>query len=433
MKKMVLAVLGGLFVVILFSLSSQNARAIPAFARKYQTSCLTCHAIFPHLTAVGEAFRMNGYKLPNDELYVKDKPVSMGAEAYKKMFPNAVWPSDIPGLPPIAILVNSSITNNLSGPDKKKLKFNLPSDASILAAGNMDRNLSFFTELAFDNSDNSSEVNAWLMYQGLGSSFLGDNHLNLKAGTVGDQEIGLPNARDPQRFSNEDYLYHSALDLDSHPGLEANGFGHKWRYAAGVVESDTTHNLKDYYATFSLKFGGIGYDGRGGGSASQGNTSVSPSGYWRDDSVHLGAFAFRGYKDNSTDNSAAYDRFGADVRVNYSNLSVVGGYAYGDDQSVTFTQGHPKQNIWFGEADYFFYPWMLGYCRYESLSTNNSDNSDENYSDRARIVPGVAFLIRANVKATIEGEFYTKDSFATAAGHSKDYYNNLSVDLNWAF
>jgi len=173
MQKMVLAVIGGIIALLVVSLSSQNARAIPAFARKYQTSCLTCHTFFPHLTAVGEAFRLNGYKLPDDELYVKDKPVSMGAEAYKKMFPDAVWPSDIPGLPPIAILVNSSITDNFSGPDKKNLQFDLPSDASILAAGTMGSKVSFFTELAFDNTDNSSEVNAWLMYQGLGSSFLG--------------------------------------------------------------------------------------------------------------------------------------------------------------------------------------------------------------------------------------------------------------------
>ena len=35
---------------------------IPAFARKYRVSCATCHAPFPRLNAVGEAFAANGFE-----------------------------------------------------------------------------------------------------------------------------------------------------------------------------------------------------------------------------------------------------------------------------------------------------------------------------------------------------------------------------------
>src|SRR5512135_263725 len=83
------------------TLLPQDAAAIPAFARKYKTACMTCHTVWPKLSAVGESFRLLGYRLPEtDELYVKDQPVSMGAEQYKKLFPNSIWPSDIPGMPP---------------------------------------------------------------------------------------------------------------------------------------------------------------------------------------------------------------------------------------------------------------------------------------------------------------------------------------------
>jgi hypothetical protein len=433
MKRIFLAFYAVIFTASFLFLSFHNAWAIPAFARKYKTSCMTCHAPFPRLTGVGEAFRLNGYKLPNNELYVKEQPVSMGAEAYKKMFPHAVWPSDIPGIPPIALLINSDINTNLHGSDNKKTTFDLPSDASLLAAGTMGDTVSFFTELAFDNADNSSEVNAWLMLQGIASSFIGDNHLNLKFGTVGDQEIGLPNARSPQRYSYTDYLYHEALDLDSHPGIELNGFGHIWRYAAGVVDNDTNQNDKDYYAAFSMKFGGVGYDGVSKNAASQGAPTSTPSGYWRDDAVHLGVFGYHGYKEVDPDSSEPYDRFGADVRVNYADWSLVAGYAYGKDKSMTFNQDHPEQNIWFGEADYYFLPWVMGYCRYESLSTTHSDNSEANYSDRDRIVPGVIFLVRANIKATVEGKFYTSDKYATTADHGTDYYDSLALAVIWAF
>ena len=433
MRKISLAFSAGIFTASLIMLSHHDASAIPAFARKYETSCMTCHAPFPRLSAVGEAFRLNGYKLPNDELYVKDKPVDMGAEAYKEMFPNSVWPSNIPGMPPISVLVNSNITSNFDGPNQKKTTFNLPSDASIIAAGTLGGSVSFFTELAFDNADSTSSVNAWLMYQGLGSKIFGDNHLNVKIGTVGDQEIGLPNARNPNRISFSDYLYHQALNLDNRPGIELNGFGNVWRYALGVVESDTNQDKKDFYAAFSLKFGGVGYGGKTDQMASQDKVTSSPTGYWRDDSVQMGVFAYRGYEYVDADNADTYDRFGGDIRFNYADLSLTGGYAYGKDKSKFFTDDNPKQNIWFGEADYFFFPWMMGYCRYESLRTSNTDNSDINYSDRTRFVPGLVFLVRANVKATIEGQFYTMDDFAEAAGHDSSFNNNMSFALSWAY
>lgn len=42
------------------------AQAIPAFARKYQVSCSTCHAPFPRLKEFGEEFAANGFKMPDE-------------------------------------------------------------------------------------------------------------------------------------------------------------------------------------------------------------------------------------------------------------------------------------------------------------------------------------------------------------------------------
>src|SRR6266545_7647041 len=79
-------------------------QAIPAFARKYQTSCQTCHIVFPKLNAFGEAFRLRGYRMPGEtEEMVKEKPVSLGAPAYKRLWPEAVWPSDLPATVPLAV------------------------------------------------------------------------------------------------------------------------------------------------------------------------------------------------------------------------------------------------------------------------------------------------------------------------------------------
>ena len=46
----------------------ERAEAIPVFSRKYQTSCITCHTIFPQLNPFGEAFRRNGYQFPDSSV-----------------------------------------------------------------------------------------------------------------------------------------------------------------------------------------------------------------------------------------------------------------------------------------------------------------------------------------------------------------------------
>src|SRR2546427_9110749 len=69
---------------MLLALSSLPAHAIPAFARKYGTSCTTCHTIFPKLAPFGEAFRRNGFRFPGvDRDYIKQDAIALrrsGAE-----------------------------------------------------------------------------------------------------------------------------------------------------------------------------------------------------------------------------------------------------------------------------------------------------------------------------------------------------------------
>jgi hypothetical protein len=73
------------------------ARAVPVFSRKYQTSCSTCHYAFPQLNAFGKAFQNNGWRYPGgDANFRKEEPTSLGSEAYKQIWPNSIWPSDIP-------------------------------------------------------------------------------------------------------------------------------------------------------------------------------------------------------------------------------------------------------------------------------------------------------------------------------------------------
>jgi hypothetical protein len=408
--------------MIFLGLFSSNASAIPAFARKYKTSCMLCHAPFPKLTAMGEAFRLNGYKLPQtDELYTKEEPVSMGADAYKQVFPEAVWPSSIPGLPPLAVRAVGEVDYHPHGHQINRTEFNFPTEVSLLAAGSFDDNFSFYAQLGFatESGETSADTAVWLMWSNLFSSVLGEHHLNIKAGNVGRHTIALPNTRTENGFAIEDYLYTGEMELDSKPGFQVNGYGSHWRYGAGIIEGDGNSSKKDLYGSLSFKLGGLGYDGSGG-VYEEGGISVTPSGYWRDDSILFGVFAYRSYLGTDI---KTFDRIGGDVRVNYKDFSLAGGYIVGKNKETD-----EDKYIGFAEGQYFVYPWMIPYLRYENEKVKNFSGEDQ-----ARFIMGVALVPRANIKVNLEGKFYTKNEPIMEEGGEKNNDDQIALQVDWAF
>ncbi|MCB0421251.1 MAG: hypothetical protein KDD61_09650 [Bdellovibrionales bacterium] len=73
-----------LFILTLVLIAT-TSEAMPAFARKYKVSCVTCHSAFPKLNAGGEAFVANNYRfdhwkqtgiaeIADDDLWLPEKP-----------------------------------------------------------------------------------------------------------------------------------------------------------------------------------------------------------------------------------------------------------------------------------------------------------------------------------------------------------------------
>jgi len=126
---------------------AESVHAIPVFSRKYRTSCITCHAGFPKLNSVGESFRRNGYQFPQeDEVLVRDEPIPMGNESYKDMWPDSIWPNDIPNLPPVAFrarLGYNQTLDNQSG-DAPSSDFQFPMDYTLLSAGTLGKDISWY-------------------------------------------------------------------------------------------------------------------------------------------------------------------------------------------------------------------------------------------------------------------------------------------------
>ncbi len=451
----------GLFVLVL----TGDAFGIPVFARKYKTSCATCHESFPRLNAIGEAFRLNGYKFADDDLYIKDEPVEMGDVAYKKVWPNAIWPTDIPGLPPLAVVFKSQYQIDTGGEKDARSQFLFPEEAKLLGAGAMGENVSFFFELVFDRSGGAAHGDAhgeaasgtattvagWLQFEDL---ILPENMLNIRIGTVGMQEMGLFMARDHNRLSVNRYLYsswampspthhfHEALGLiedgasfdgnpfmvHAQPGIDINGFGRTWRYVVGVVngngdEFEDNNSEKDIFFQLAYKIGGLGFDGSG---AKDDGGELSDSESWRDNSIILSSYGHWGTAqigiagvDEISDEAMSFDssdefwRVGFGIQGKYQDLAVRGGAVIGRNKSpYGELSSQPVDSCtWFAEAEYFVFPWFVPFLRYEGLSLDLPSGVEgiDNTQDRNRFVVGAKALIRANISLTVEGRFHTKD------------------------
>ena len=58
-------------LVLMWSVGEVSA--VPSFARKYETSCSTCHTVYPQLNSFGRLYRAKGYRMPGqDERFVRD-------------------------------------------------------------------------------------------------------------------------------------------------------------------------------------------------------------------------------------------------------------------------------------------------------------------------------------------------------------------------
>jgi hypothetical protein len=179
--------IAGCVVLAVLLAWSPPAAAVPVFARKYGTSCLTCHTIYPKLTPFGEAFRRNGFRFPgSDSDFVKQDPVPLGQEAYKQMFPAVAWPGTVPSSVPIAVGFNGQAVVH---PDKTSgaavadngARFSLDSliaEAHVWAAGSFDEKITFFGEVTI-SADGVEIEHARVHFNDL----LGPKHLlNLSVG-----------------------------------------------------------------------------------------------------------------------------------------------------------------------------------------------------------------------------------------------------------
>jgi hypothetical protein len=390
--------------------------SLPVFARRYETSCTTCHVMIPKLNAFGLAFRNNGYRIPlNDEQLVRTPDVSLGAPAWRTLWPKAVWPGAIPGMPPLAVRVLLDANIRPSAP--VNLNFDFPNGLAGYFAGSAGEAFSFFGSVFLQGSTNSLFLDRAYGQFRLFPETAGQNWLTAKVGRIDTRAEPFSytfrrltsqpfNVGDFRTFGNtvalRDHdagieLWGAATGPDNRGGIE---------YAAGVTQGTggrpENNNFKDYYWAASYKVGGLGVVGSRAETVQDPN---SAEGY-TETSLGFGTFMYIG-KGQPALAGVSEDRVrreGIKVDLWLKKLNVFGAVVRGEDQLRGANPREVDTSALFAEADYAILPWVMPVFRFEK--TNFSDGR----RNTVLLVPAVSVLVRANVRVLAEGRFYNRIS-----------------------
>jgi hypothetical protein len=425
-----------IFWSILIALPPDTGWALPIFARRYETSCTTCHVVIPKLNAFGIAFRNNGYKIPlNDARLIKTPDVALGAPAWKTLWPKAVWPGAIPGMPPVALRVITDVNIRPSAP--VNVNFDFPNSIIGYFAGSAGDSFSFFGNLFLQGATNSLSVDrAWGQFR-LFPESSGQNWLTLKVGRIDTraEPFSVTYRRTTaQNFNTSDYravgngfrlrdhdagfeLWGAATGPDNHGGVE---------YAAGLVQgtggAPENNNSKDYYWAGSYKFGGLGVVG----SRAETTEQFSDAEGYTETSLTIGGSSYLG-KGQPVIAGVSEDRFTRNiVKVDawWKNLNFFGAAVLGKDKLRGASPRTIESSAIMGEADYRVLPWVMPTFRFEKT----------NYSDGRRnvvlLIPAVSLLVRANVRVLAESRFF---NHIQANGTDRTGLNEGLIRLEFLF
>jgi len=198
------------FILLVIGLvTAEVLNAMPAFARKYQMSCKTCHSPFPKLKPYGEEFAGNGFVLKDKEAprytadtgdaklsLIRDIPIALRIEGYASF-------------------------NNGNG---KSLDFSSPYLVKLLSGGPIARNISYYFYFFFSERGKVAGLeDAFIMFNDL----VGDLDV-----IVGQFQVSDPLFKGELRLSYEAYKIYKAQ-----PGLS----GIDLTYDRGIM---LTYGLK---------------------------------------------------------------------------------------------------------------------------------------------------------------------------------------------
>ncbi len=392
------------------------ARAIPSFARKYGTSCLTCHTVYPKLTPFGEAFRRNSFRFPGtDSDYVKQEtvPLTPKAAGSDEQF-------GFSAIPPLSLGFNGQAVLH---PDKNSsggradqgavfLTKDLVAEGHLWAGGSYSDLITYFAEVTF-SSDGSISLEHAQVYA---SDLFGPKHaVNVRAGRA----FSTLTSFGPHSSYLSDQIMPSsgvtALNgslgstwnvFDHFNGFEVNGvLGGRFDYSVGLNAGSNvdTRPSENFYGHIGYKIGGLRLDGEGAGKISD---AMRP---WEEKAVTVDLWVYRSVNSASFTSPDATSTapvlwldsatvVGGNLRGQLDSLELNGG-AYWETHNHAAADGTgAKLLALYGELSYLVQPYFVPAVRLEYNSLTQDGLSSVN---NVRLLAGIASAVRPNIKVSL--------------------------------
>ena len=424
-----------------------EAAAIPAFARRYRTTCSSCHTAAPKLNVVGEAFRLHGYRLPRfDQALAQEPGLPLGDDVWRDLWPRGIWPGEIPSGPPVSLRVQADVVALSAGRTPSGVHLRLPHEVYFLAAASLGDGLAAFIEIEGRPGDGFGITQAKLMLTDVVRG-LPHGALNLWVGrqnpylfTFADRQIDRAGvlAFGWQSYRVADLRLTKASGFDTLaspnafrlaqtlPAIEVNGIlrGRTY-YGVGVAQGagrgeDDNNQRKDIYYKLRHKWGGLRLDGEydvGAGPPPGGD------GQLRDRAIIVEHFGYFGEEPGTGSVPDRHRSFGANARMLRGPLDVGIGAVTRSDVDPWGTGAPVQMRSRFAKGEYLFWPWLEMSLKLERFEATSSEARRAGFTrgaeNRMLIAPGIVALLRQNARIVVEGEFYARERSSAEAGRRR--------------
>ncbi len=351
-------------IVNFFLISTANA--IPAFARKYQAECSTCHNNWPALNATGRKFKEQGYRM---------------SRAEEQGFLN--WDKTLP----VTAMIKARPYEKEDNGDKKIRALH---EVEIMIGGVMAKDISGFFELeAEDDNDFNVEVgSASIAYHPMDA-------LNVQF------SWGAITWNDPYDvYSNARKLTRNRASVinERFGGADNNG-----------RVRDSRQNVTLYGRPKEMIYYSIGISGLADDSNGEDSDVINGRLAWDiKQNIMVGLTAMSGSCENTASNCAVkrdFTRVGIDAQADFDNIRVMGALLSAKDDNAAGTNEDENLALYV-EASYAFK--KDGRTTFVPLLRLDSYERNDGKDDFTELTAQVSYYLTQNARGFIE--FWNQDA-----------------------
>jgi hypothetical protein len=351
MKKIFQSItISALFTLIILTVlfgTTDDAEAIPAFARKYRISCSTCHVAVPKLKDYGEDFAGNGFLLPDGE-EPKRTYIDTGDDELLLL-------RELP----LAVRLDAYI--QAADRDNVKSDLQVPYGLKLLSGGPITKSISYYFYFYISERGKVAGIeDAYVHFNNIGKTTFDI--------MLGQFQISDPLFKRELRLTFEDYQIYRVQPGDSKANLT---------YDRGIMAI--------YGFDFGLDLFGQLVNGNGIGPAEDrlfdfdSHKTYSLRASQGLGAFRLGLFGLTGMEENSSNVKNSYWYLGPDATIANFNWELNLQYLYREDDNAFFrSTSNQKHQTKGGIAELLYFPkgdrskWIFA-ALYNKIDATSND------------------------------------------------------------